>query len=68
MRFFPRDTGERPFGSESPENAGRFPVLHGKNDMSQGVENQGSQISVPWALRVMFLNSTVNHIRVMMAN
>ena len=30
---------------------GLFPVSRGKNRMSQGVENQGSLISVPLALR-----------------
>ena len=55
MRFFPRDTQRKwQFGSESLEN-GHFPcVLPGKNRMLQGVENQGSLISVPLALRVVF--------------
>ena len=29
-----------------------FPMSRGKNRMSQGVENRGSQISMPLALRV----------------
>ena len=32
-----------------------LPVSHGKNRMSQGVENRGSQISVPLALRANLL-------------
>ena len=52
MRFFPREKGKTAFlGGKSLDN-GRFPFLAWENRISQGVENRGSLISVPLALRV----------------
>ena len=47
-------TGERGNGhfKEKPSTKAVFPFSHGKNRISQGVENRGSLISVPLALRV----------------
>ena len=37
-----------------------FPFSRGKNRISQGVENRGSLISVPLALRVFFCKLSVH--------
>ena len=51
MRFFPRDKGKMALFEGFSLKTFLFPVSRGKNRMSQGVENRGSVISVPWALR-----------------
>ena len=51
MRFFPRDTGKRPFPRQKPSKKAISPVLREKNRILQGVDNRGSLISVPLALR-----------------
>ena len=51
MRFFPRGKGKWPL-QEKPLTKAIFPFSRGKNRISQGVENRGSPISVPLALRV----------------
>ena len=45
--------GKRPFQRETLVK-GRFPFSRGENRIAQGVENRGSLISVPLALRVFF--------------
>ena len=52
MRFFPRDRGKMAFFKEEPSKKAIFPISRAKNRISQGVENRGSLISVPLALRV----------------
>ena len=52
MRFFPCDTGKTAIFKEKPLKMAILPLSHGKNRMSQGVENRGSLISAPSALRV----------------
>ena len=54
MRFFPREKGKTAFSNKKPSTKAIFPFLRGKNRISQGVENRGSLISVPLALRVFF--------------
>ena len=51
MRFFPREKGEMAFVEGFFLEKAVFPFLRGKNRISQGVENRGSLISVPLALR-----------------
>ena len=51
MRFFPRETGETALFEESFFKRAVFPFSRGKHRVSQGVENRGSLISVPLALR-----------------
>ena len=51
MRFFPREKGKTAFFKEKPSTKAFFPFSRGKNHISQGVENRGSLISVPLALR-----------------
>ena len=53
MRFFPREKGEKTAFVEGLFffEKGRFPFSRGKNRISQGIENRGSLISVPLALR-----------------
>ena len=54
MRFFPRKKGKTALFKESYSMKRPFsPFSRGKNRISQGVENQGSPISVPLALRVV---------------
>ena len=55
MRFFPRERGETAFFKEKPSTKAVFPFSRGKNRISQGVENRGSLISVPLALRAVFI-------------
>ena len=50
MRFFPREKGKTAFSRGKTQAI--FPFLRGKNRISQGVEDRGSLISVPLALRV----------------
>ena len=52
MRFFPREKGETAFSKKKPSTKAVSPFSRGKNRISQGVENRGSLISVPLALRV----------------
>ena len=49
MRFFPRDIGNMAIFKEKAI----FLISRGKNRISQGVENRGSLICVPLALRVI---------------
>ena len=51
MRFFPREKGGTALCQRKTLDKGRFPFSRGKNRISQGVENRGSLISVPLALR-----------------
>ena len=53
MRFFPCEKGKTAFFKENPSTKAVFPFSRGKNRISQGVENRGSLISVPLALRVI---------------
>ena len=53
MRFFPREKGEVAFVAWFFFEKAVFPFSHGKNRISQGVENRGSLISAPLALRVV---------------
>ena len=54
MRFFPCEKGKTPaFFKEKPSTKAISPFLRGKNRLSRGVENRGSLISVPLALRVI---------------
>ena len=53
MRFFPREKGETAFVEGFSLTKAVFPFSHGKNRISQGVENRGSLISVPLAHRVL---------------
>ena len=52
MRFFPTRERENGLFKEHPLTKAVFPFSRGKNRISQGVENRGSLISVPLALRV----------------
>ena len=45
--------GKRPAQRKKPSTKAIFPWSRGKNRISQGVENRGSLISVPLALRVI---------------
>ena len=47
----PRETGKWAIFKEKPSTKAIFPLSRGKNGMSQGVENRGSLVSVPLALR-----------------
>ena len=51
MRFFPREKGENGLCRGFFFEKAAFPFSRGKNRISQGVENWGSLISVPLALR-----------------
>ena len=52
MRFFPREKGKTAFFQRKTLfRKAIFPFSRGKNRISQGVENRGSLISVPLALR-----------------
>ena len=51
MRFFPRKKGKMAFFDGFSLRTAIFPVSRGKNRISQGVENRGSLISAPLALR-----------------
>ena len=51
MRFLPREKGETAFVEGFSLTKAVSPFSHGKNRISQGVENRGSLISVPLALR-----------------
>ena len=51
LRFFHARKGKRPF-KEKPSTKAIFPFSRGENRISQGVENRGSLISMPCALRV----------------
>ena len=51
MQFFPREKGKTAFSRKPPTRA-ISPFSRGKNRISQGLENRGSLISVPLALRV----------------
>ena len=55
MRFFPREKGKMAFVEGFSLKKAVFPFLRGKNRISQGIENRGSLISAPLALRVVFL-------------
>ena len=60
MRFFSREKGKTDFLKEKPSTKSVFPFSHGKNRISQGVENRGSLISVPFALTVFFVFGTLS--------
>ena len=49
--IFPMRYGEKAIFKEKPSTMAIFPLSREKNRMSQGVENRGSLISVPLALR-----------------
>ena len=51
MRFFPREKGKTAFFEGFSLKKAAFPFWRGKNRISQGVDNRGSLISVPLALR-----------------
>ena len=51
MRFFPRETGKMAIFEGFCLKTAIFPVSRGKNRILQGVEDRGSLISVPLALR-----------------
>ena len=51
MRFFPRGKEEMAFVEVFFFEKAVFPFSRGTNRISQGVENRGSLISVPLALR-----------------
>ena len=53
MPFFPREKGKTAFVEGFFFEKAVFPYSRGKNGISQGVENRGSLISVPLALRVV---------------
>ena len=57
MRFFPREKGEMAFVEGFFFEKAVSPFSRGKNRISQGVEDRGSLISVPLALRVLKLRS-----------
>ena len=50
--IFPTRGRENGLFNEKPSTKAIFPFSRGKNRISQGVENRGSLISVPLALRV----------------
>ena len=50
---FPTRERENGLFKEKPSTKAVFPFLRGKNRISQGVENRGSLISVPLAVRVV---------------
>ena len=52
MRFFSREKGKTAFSKKDPRRVAISPFSRGKIHISQGVENRGSLISVPLALRV----------------
>ena len=54
MRFFPREKGKTDFVEGFSLKMALFPFSRGENRISQRVENRGSLISVPLALRVFF--------------
>ena len=56
MRFFPREKGKMAFVEVCFVQKAISPFSRGKNRISQGVENRGSLISVPLALREVFLD------------
>ena len=51
MRFFPREKGKTAFVEGFSLKKAVSPFSRGKNRISHGVENRGSLISVPLALR-----------------
>ena len=54
MRFFPREKGKTAFVEGFSLKRPFVPFSRGENRISQGVENRGSLISVPLALRELF--------------
>ena len=63
MRFFPREKGKTAFVKGNPSTKAVFPFSRGKNRISQGVENRGSLISVPLALREVFKKASKSMMR-----
>ena len=59
MRSSPREKGKTAFSKEKPSKKAISPFSPGKNRISQGVENRGSLISVPLALRVVAISGRV---------
>ena len=57
MRFSPREKGKTAFCRGFFFEQAVFPFSRGKNRILQGVENRGSLISVPLALRVFVCQS-----------
>ena len=56
MRFFPREKGKMAFVEGFSLKRPRSPpFLRGEHRISRGVENRGSLISVPLALRVVVI-------------
>ena len=53
--MFPTRERENGLFREKPSTKAVFPFSRGKNRISQGVENRGSLISVPLALRGVFM-------------
>ena len=56
MHFFPREKGKTAFVEGFSLKNAVFPFSRGKNRISQGVENWGSLISAPLALRAIAQN------------
>ena len=56
MQFFPREKGKTAFSKKNPRQM-PFSLSRVGNRISQGVENRGSLISAPLALRVFVRNS-----------
>ena len=59
MRFSPREKGKTAFVKEKPSTKAVFPFSRGKNRIPQKVENRGSLISVPLALRVITVRAEI---------
>ena len=62
MRFFPREKGEVAFVEGFPLKRPFSLSRVGKNRISQGVENRGSTICVPLALREAGIMSRVGDV------
>ena len=57
MRFFPTRERENGLFKEKPLKKAVFPFSRGKNRILQGVENRGSLISVPLALKIFVIGN-----------
>ena len=56
---FPTRERENGLFKEKPSTRAVFPFSRGKNHISQGVENRGSLIGVPLALRAVTINTVI---------
>ena len=61
MRFFPREKGKTGFVEGFSLKKAVSPFSRGQNRISKGVENRGSLVSVPLALRVCALRPVLLH-------